>query len=195
MIASGAKLARSFAIVVAAAVSAAELRIQKNTCRQGRRQLQPCRMPGYETARRPIGRLPTRRPPIGTAVPGRRIQAQPGDHGKGMSIARINRDPLPAPAASKAAQIAGTHRRSHQSCGPKNVRNCPGTIITGIQKRLMASAVSIRPGTKLVGCPDGSFHRWRSLSRCPGQSVTEDERWLPELPAPRRETDSPRPLE
>ena len=130
-------------------------------------------MPGYETARRTIGRLPTRRPPIGTAMPGRCIQAQSCDYGKGVTIARINRDPLSGSPTSKAAQISGTHRRFHQSCGPKNVRNCPGTIVTGIQKRLMASAVSIRAGTKLVGCPDGSFHRRRSLSRRPSQSVTK----------------------
>jgi hypothetical protein len=130
-------------------------------------------MPGFETARRPIGRLPARRPPIGTAMPGRRIQAQPGDHGKGMSIARINRDPLPAAAASKAAQIAGTHRGFHQSCGPENIRNCPGTIISGIQKRLMPPAISIRARTKLVGCPDSSLHRRRSLRGRPGQSVTK----------------------
>jgi hypothetical protein len=130
-------------------------------------------MPGYETARRTIGRLPTRRPPIGTAMPGRCIQAQSCDYGKGVTIARINRDPLSGSPASKSAQISGTHRRSDQPCGPKDVRNRPGTIITGIQKRLMTSAVSIRPGTKLVSCPDGSLHRRRSLRRRPGQSVTK----------------------
>ena len=130
-------------------------------------------MPGFETVRGPIGRLPARRPPIGMAMPGRRIQAQPSDHGKGMSIARIHGDPLPATAASKAAQIAGAHRRTHQSRGPKDVRNCPGTIITGIQKRFMSSAISIRAGTKLVGCPDRSFHHQRSFPWSPSQSIAE----------------------
>ena len=159
MIAFDAKLARSFRDS-----RAVTIRIKN---------LQACRMPDFEPARRSRGRLPARRPPIRMAMPGSRIKAQPGDHSKGMSIACINGDPLPATATSKAAQIAGAHRRTHQSRGPQDVRNCPGTIITGIQKRFMSSAISIRAGTKLVGCPDRSFHHQWSFSWSPSQSIAE----------------------
>ena len=76
--------------------------------------LQPERMSSFEAKRHALGRLPARRPAARGIVRRSSIQAQAGDHGEGVTVSSIDRDPFPASAISEGAQFCRTQRRAHQ---------------------------------------------------------------------------------
>ena len=67
--------------------------------------LQPDRMPCIEAAGWAVSRVPTRCPFTGVVIKWRRVQPQPGNHGKRVAFARVDRDPFARTAVAVAAKL------------------------------------------------------------------------------------------
>ena len=63
------------------------------------------RMPCIEAAGWAISSVPTRCPFTGVVIKWRRIEPQPGDHGKRMTLARVDRDPFARAAFTVPAKL------------------------------------------------------------------------------------------
>lgn len=125
-----------------------------------------------ETAGRPVGQLPARRPMvIGNGfVPGRRVQAQARNHRISVSVPGVNRDPFPFSMAAKRSQIRRTHGRTDQTSRGEGEGNRAGAIVAPIDKRMMSAAITVRFFSKLVTSPDRPFDRQRRLGRGAGHA-------------------------
>lgn len=75
-----------------------------------RSTLQARGMAGLETARRSIFKVPARSESIVTIIPSRRVESQASYHREGVTILRIDRDPLPAAVPAVMQEVAGAHR-------------------------------------------------------------------------------------
>jgi len=67
--------------------------------------LQSDRMPCVKPARRPINRLPARRPFAGVTLEWRGVESQAGNNSERVTLARIDRDPFPRTALAVAAEL------------------------------------------------------------------------------------------
>jgi hypothetical protein len=72
--------------------------------------LQPNRMPGIESARRAVRRIPTRRPFAGVIIEWGGVEAQPGNDGKRVALARVDCDPFACAAFAVATKLGRAHR-------------------------------------------------------------------------------------
>jgi len=131
----------------------------------GASQLQPNGMPCIETARRTINRLPAGRPFAAIAIEWRRVESQPGNDGKRVTLAGIDRDPFARAPLAVAAKLCRTHRRSDQTSCAQHIGNCAGTIISMIAKRFVTAAIAIPLVAKLVSGPNRALYRKRRILR------------------------------
>ena len=122
-------------------------------------------MASLKTARGPIGRLPARRPATRRIVRRRRIQAEPSNHGKGVTVPRVDGDPFPRAAVPVDPKFLRVHRNVNKAGAGQRVGNRPGTVVGGIVEGFMATAKSIRLGPQLVGRPDRAFYRHWGVRR------------------------------
>jgi len=67
--------------------------------------LQADGMPRVKTARWPVNGLPARRPFAVVVVVGRRVQSQPGNDCKGVTVPRVDGDPFARAALAVAAEL------------------------------------------------------------------------------------------
>ena len=116
-----ADLAAAAAVVVL--VAAAPGRVGDYSL--GRNRLQSNWMSRFEMASLTIARSPARRPVAiwFGFVPLRRVQTQARDHGKSMTVARINRDPFSFACSAEGSEFIGVNRRTHQSGRDQDIRN------------------------------------------------------------------------
>ena len=62
-------------------------------------------MPWFKPAGWPINSLPTGRPLAGVTIVWRGVESQPGNHGKGVTLARVDGDPFASAALAVAAKF------------------------------------------------------------------------------------------
>ena len=67
--------------------------------------LQPNGMSCVKTARWPINSLAAGRPFAGVMIVWRRVESQPGNHSKRVTLARVDGDPLTCAALTVAAKL------------------------------------------------------------------------------------------
>lgn len=127
--------------------------------------LESGRMPRFKPVGRSISKLPAWRLAIAPIVPGGGIKTQPGDYGKGVTVARIDRDPFATAASPKTSKLARAHRDLNQTCCGEGVGHRSGAIVTRVEKRSVAATPAIRLGTKLVGRPNRALHCQRRVRR------------------------------
>ena len=96
--------------------------------------LKPHRMARFEAGGLAHRRLPTRRPFVVRVDIGSGIETKAGDHGEGMAVARVDRNPPSAAGLAEPPEIRGTHRRFNQTGPAEHVGNSPGTIVGVIIK-------------------------------------------------------------
>lgn len=131
------------------------------------------RMPRLKASRRPFFEVPARGEAVVAIIPRRRVQPQTGDHGKGVTIARVNCDPFPAPFFSVMQQLARAQRHTDQTRRRQRVGNRPRTIVAAINKGTMSAAPTIRPAAQLVRRPDRALHRQRRTLRRAGDGSAQ----------------------
>ena len=68
-------------------------------------RLQPDRMPGVEAAGWTVSRVPTWGPFAGVAIEGRGVQAQTGNDGERVTLARVDCDPFARAALAVTAKL------------------------------------------------------------------------------------------
>ena len=113
--------------------------------RRGREEaLQTERMPCFKAKRHTLGRLPARRPTAGRVVRRSCVQTKAGDHGEGVTVSSVHRDPFSASATTVSAQVSRTQRRGNKAGARQSVGNSGGAVITAVTEGAMAAAVSIR---------------------------------------------------
>ena len=115
----------------------------------------------FKTAGRTICNLPARRPAIARAVPRRGIESQPGYDGKGVPVPRIDGYPFATAAFSETAELRRTYRRADQTRCTEHVRDCTGTIVTGVIKRFVTPTVAVWLRAKSVRSPNRLLYFWR----------------------------------
>ncbi len=130
-------------------------------------------MPRFKTKGHALGRLPAWRPTARGVVWRSGVQAKAGDHGEGVAVSSIHRDPFPGSAATVCAQVSRTQRRGNKAGARQRVGNSGGAVITAVIEVAMAAAVSIRFRAQLISRPDGAFDSERCVYRRQGQSPTE----------------------
>ena len=118
-------------------------------------------------AGRAVNSVPTRRPFAGVTIIWRCVQAQPGNNGEGVTLARVDRDPFAGAGFPVAAKLGRTYWRADQASRTEHVGDCARTIVSVIVKCFVAATVSVWLMAKLVRGPDRAFHRerrflWRS---------------------------------
>ena len=105
-------------------------------------------------------RLPARRP---IAIASHRVQrggveSQTGDDGKGVTVARIDRDPFSADRVGRTFGKPDEFVRRLQDPGrTERVGNGARTIVTGILKGTVAAAETVGLVAQLVRGPDGAL--------------------------------------
>ena len=114
-------------------------------------------MSGFETERHALGFLPTRRPPIVCGNVRGRIESKARDDSECVAVARVNRDPFATTALAEPAKFSGAQWRFDQTSSSERIRNGPRTIVTIVVKRMVAAAITVRLGTKLIGRPNRAF--------------------------------------
>src|SRR5687768_8575200 len=122
-------------------------------------------MPGLEAARRPISRLPARRPAAGGIIRRSRIQTEAGNYRKRVAFARVDGDPFSRAAAPVNPEFFRVHRNAHEAGAGQGVGNRAGTVVGSVVKSFVATAESIRLGPQLVGSPDCALDRQGSVYR------------------------------
>lgn len=130
-------------------------------------------MSGFETERHALGFLPTRRPPIVCRNVRGSIESKARDDSERVAVARVNRDPFATTTRAEPAKFGRAQWRLDQTCPGERIRNGPRTIVTIVVKRMMAAAISVRLGTKLVGRPNRAFDRQRRGGRRRGLAKTK----------------------
>jgi hypothetical protein len=130
-------------------------------------RLQADGMPRIEATRRSVSRIPARRPFAPIAIVRRGVEPDPGNDCKSVTLARVDRDPFASAGLAVAAKLGRTHWRADQASCAEHVGDCAGTIVSVIIKRFVAAAEPVPFVAKLIGRPDGAFHRerrtlWRS---------------------------------
>ena len=95
-----------------------------------REDLQPNRMPRFETARwHALGGLPTRCPTIVRRNVRCGVESQARDDGVSMAVARVNRDPFAATLQPESPEVRRTHGRRDQPGAAQHVGDGPRTIV------------------------------------------------------------------
>ena len=103
-----------------------------------------------------------------------RIEAQSGDHRKGVTVTGINRDPTAASAFAEAKKIARSQRLIQDPCMMQCVGNCSRAIISGINKRTVSAAPLIWLAANAIHSPDRGLHVRRRIFWRVGDSVFQD---------------------
>src|SRR5437763_12350446 len=133
-------------------------------------------MPRFEPSWHTVRRLPARGPAARWIMRRSRIEPEPGNDGERVAVACVNRDPFSRAAAAVDAKFRRAQWHTHQAGAGERVRDRARTIVTGIVKRLVSAAVTIRLGPQLVRGPDHALHRSWRVQRREGEPVAEDGR-------------------
>ncbi len=125
-------------------------------------------MPRFKAARRARSRLPARRPMAIALhrIPRRRVETQTRDVGKGVAVARVDRDPLALTVRAESAEFIRTNRSFHYTGAPERIRNGARTIVSGIAERFVSAAVAVRLRSKLICGPNRALYFNRSIGGC-----------------------------
>src|SRR5205814_8129368 len=121
--------------------------------------LQANRMARLETGERARGRLPARSPTARWIVRRGGIESKPGDHGKSMTVSRIDRDPFPGSPASVSAEFFRAKRHRDKAGAGERIGNGGGTIVGAVGEGTMAAAVTIGFCAQFIRRPNGALHR------------------------------------
>jgi len=103
----------------------------------------------------------------------RSVEPQTRDNRVGVTIARVNRDPLAAAALAILAKFSRTDRRLQQTRAAECIGNRSRTIVAAINERPVPAAEDVRFAKELVGCPNRPFYRKRSRDRSGGLTATK----------------------
>jgi len=148
-----------------------------------REDLQPDGVSRFESSGRyAFAYLPARRPFVMRGDVRRRVQPQAGNDRVGVTIARVDRDPLAAATFAVLAKLRGTDRRFQQSGGAERIGNCARTIVATISKRFVTAAENVGLAEKLVRCPDRTLYcewggcRSSSLAAAKTRPISRDRR-------------------
>src|ERR1051325_2139009 len=95
-----------------------------------------------------------------------RVESEPGNDSEGVSIARVNRDPLSASAAAVGAKLFRAHRHSDKSRARERVGDRARAIVGGVVKALVPAAESIRFGAELVRSSDCTLYGQGGIHGC-----------------------------
>ena len=92
------------------------------------------------------------------------IQAKSRDHGKGVAVSSIDRDPFSLAATSVGPQFGSNLNGDADKTGAgQSVRDKAGAIITAVMERTVAAPVPIRFRPQLIRRPDGALDRLRRV--------------------------------
>src|SRR5437764_11366927 len=106
--------------------------------------LQADRMARLETGERARGCLPARSPTARWIVRRGGIESKTGDHGKSMTVSRIDRDPFPGSPASVSAEFLRAKRHRDKAGAGERIGNGGGTIVGAVGGGTIAAGVTIR---------------------------------------------------
>lgn len=120
---------------------------------------QPDGVSRIKSVRWTVNRLPPGSPFAVITFKWRSIESQPGNHGEGVTLARINRDPSASAPLAVTSELRRTHRRGDQTSGAQHIGNCAGTIVSVIIKRFVTTSITIALVAKLVAGPNRPLHR------------------------------------
>ena len=127
----------------------------------------------FETRGPSFGGLPARGPAARRIMRRSRIEPKSSDDGEGVTIPRVNRDPLSRTAASVNAEFLRAEWNPYQAGTREGVGNRPRAVVGAVVKCFVTATVSIRFGAQLIRRPDGALHRKRCVRRCQGQTAAE----------------------
>ena len=150
---------------------------------RGAGQLHSLRMPRRKAPAVVIAPI---RPPARAfiSVVARRVETQSGHLREAVSIARIDRDPAPAPRFPVGRQFMGSCRRGQGAGVVKKKRNGTRAIVTVLVKRSVPATPHLGLPHEKVARPDRPLHRFGRIRRRISDAAPDD------CPVPRHDRTS-----